>query len=86
MIHVIRNPYGNIAIIVSLAAIRQDNSGKFKKSYKTIKVYSNAVEQQIQMFYLKQCRCYANIQLEIQGIEFISDPKETLLRICNVLE
>ena len=86
MVHVIRNPYGSIAIIALVAAIGED---KLKKSYKTIKVYSNAVEQQIQMFYIKQCRCYANIHLdviEIQGKDFISDSKETLLKICNVLE
>ena len=46
MVHVIRNPYGSIAIIVLVAAIGEE---KLKKSYKTIKVYSNAVEQQIQV-------------------------------------
>ena len=89
--HVIRNPYDNIATIILVAIMGEEKLGKFKKSNKTIKVNSDLVELQIEMYFalhkaiVDTTKAYDLDVIEIHGKDFISDPKGTLLKICNCL-
>ena len=89
--HVIRNPYDNIATIILVATMGEEKLGKFKKSNKTIKVNSDLVELQIEMYFalhkaiVDATKAYDLDVIEIHGKDFISDPKGTLLKICNFL-
>ena len=91
VVHVIRNPYDNIATIVLYIAIGEERFGKFKKSNKSIKVQSDMVEIQIEKYFasykaiVDATYIYNLDVIEIHGKDFVSDPKGTLLKICNGL-
>ena len=91
VVHVIRNPYDNIATIVLYLAIGEDEFGKFKQSNKSIKVQSDIVEIQIEKYFasykaiVDATYVYNLDVIQIHGKDFISDPKETLLKICSGL-
>ena len=93
VIHVIRNPYDNIATSALFMYKQKGESfGEMKQSKKTFKVKSNIIDYEIHMFFalFKQI-VYAKEKynldiIEIHSHELISDPSGTLFKVCNSLE
>lgn len=86
VIHIIRNPFDNIATMLLY------NTHKIR-SVNTVKKYENNIglREQI-MSYFKQVRSVVNMikkvplnVIEIHGEDLISDPKNTVRRVCSFL-
>ena len=93
VIHVIRNPYDNIATSALFMYKQKGESfGEMKRSKKTFKVKSNIIDYEIHMFFalFKQIvdakKKYNLDIIEIHSHELISDPRGTLFKVCNSLE
>ena len=93
VIHVIRNPYDNIATSALFMYKQKGESfGEMKRSKKTFKVKSNIIDYEIHMFFalFKQIvdakKKYNLDTIEIHSHELISDPRGTLFKVCNSLE
>ena len=90
VIHVIRNPYDNIASLLfmfeSLTLV-----GDIKQSNKTHTFNSDRVLDWIRLYFqlhegiVKAKKKYNLDIIEIHGKDLISDPKGTLLKLCNQL-
>ena len=90
VIHVIRNPYDNIATAVWYTAIHQRKIfGEIKKSNRTLKMDPEIVAKFIQQYFdfhnaIVDAKTTYNLDvIEIHGKDLIVDPKSTILKICN---
>ena len=92
MIHVIRNPFDNIATSVLFSSKeRSIGFGDIKQSNETREVNSRIVMNEISHYFLYH-EAAVNVKekynvdtIEIHNKDLISDPKGTLLKICNSL-
>ena len=91
VIHVIRNPYDNIATMILYTFNTKREVGDAKQSNLTYKVDSDTIEGQIKLYFLGykaviDARKAYNLDLiQIHGKDLISDPRGTLLKLCNDL-
>jgi len=92
VIHVIRNPYDNIATLICYASgSDHKNFGSFKKSNKIFNVSSKTIVGQIERYFryfqaiVDAKKKYDLIVVEIHNKNLVSDPRGTLLKICNDL-
>lgn len=92
VIHVIRNPYDNIATgaLYSLS-FKGRSIGAVKKTNKTFEVDADTIKEKIDMYFsfhktiMDAELAYHLDIIEIHGNDLISDPKGTLLKMCNDL-
>jgi len=92
VIHVIRNPYDNIATSIFYVTISDyNNFGSFKKLNKTLIISSKIIVGQIER-YFKYFQAIVDAQkrydlsvVEIHNKNLVSDPRGTLLKMCNNL-
>ena len=93
VVHVLRNPYDNIATIILYIALlgTKQQFGDFKKLNRTLKVRSILVDNQIGYYFamhkaiLDAKTTYNLDMIEIHSKDFISDPKGILSKICSSL-
>ena len=92
MINVIRNPYDNIATaVLFISKIRSIGFGDIKKANKTHEVNSKIIMTEISHYFSRHeatvnaKKKYNLDTIEVHSKDLISDPKGTLLKICNSL-
>ena len=91
VIYVIRNPYDNIATMILYTFNTKHEVGDAKQSNQTYKVDSDTIEGQIKLYFLRykaviDARKAYNLDIiQIHGKDLISDPRGTLLKLCNDL-
>ena len=91
VIHTIRNPYDNIATMILYTFNTKREVGDAKRSNQTYKIDSDTIEGQIKLYFLHyktviDARKAYNLDLiQIHGKDLISDPRGTLLKLCNDL-
>ena len=92
-IHVIRNPYDNIATLVffSFDNVTNENFGDIKNSNKAFKFKPNVIADVIDAYFRLQRAIEIGIQkynldiIVIHNKDLISDPRNTLVKLCNFL-
>ena len=89
VIYVIRNPFDNIATSVLYSTTSTQLVKNLKQSNTTVEVDSDTIENHI-IYYFKlheaiiHAKTTYNLDvIEIHSKNFISDPKGTLLKVCN---
>ena len=91
VIHVIRNPYDNIATMILYTFNSKSGVGDAKQSNQTYDVDSHTIAEQIKLYFLQYeavidaRKTYEFDLIQIHGKDLISDPKGTLLKLCNDL-
>ena len=91
VIHVIRNPYDNIATILLYLIARKNNFGDFKQSNQSHKIEYDTVKQKIGLYFshyqaITDARKTYNLDIiEVHNKDLVSDPRGTLLKLCNDL-
>jgi len=95
VVHVIRNPYDNIATSLCYRYIKGNNFGPIKKSNDTRRINSkmnstvviNKIEGYFSLFQaIVDAKKRYNLDvIEIHGRDLISDPRGTLVKLCNDL-
>ena len=90
VVHVIRNPYDNIATAALYSVLSPHSTfGGLKQANKTINVKSTSIDFRIQWYFSLfkaaiDARKTNNLDvLEIHGKDVITDPRGTLLKICD---
>ena len=90
VVHVIRNPYDNIATALWYNSIHQGKTfGSIKQSNKTLKVDPSKAHRFTQHYFdlhkaIVDAKTTYNLDvIEIHGKDLIADPKSTILKICN---
>ena len=92
-IHVVRNPYDNIATLVffSFDNVTDENFGDIKNSNKAFKFKSNVIADVIDAYFRLQHAIEIGIQrydldiLVIHNKDIILDPRNTLIKLCDFL-
>ena len=94
VIHVIRNPYDNVATMAFFNYNSQHKKSEFaklKQSNQTYVIDSDVIDEQIKIYFLYH-QAITNAKnkynydlIEIHGKDLISDPRGTLLKMCNDL-
>ena len=91
-IHVVRNPYDNIATLVfSSDNVTRENFGDIKNSNKTFKFESHVITDVVDAYFRLQraiengIRTYNLDIIVIHNKDLIVDPKNTLIKLCNFL-
>jgi len=92
VIHVIRNPYDNIATNLMYSFNTKIEFRDAKQSNETFEVDADRIERKIENYFL----CHQAIMdaektynldiIKIHGKDLISDPRGTLMKMCNYLE
>ena len=91
VIHVIRNPYDNIASLLFMFVGRTPDFGSVKQSNEIHTFNSDHVLDWIRLYFqlhkgiVKAKKIYNLDIIEIHGKDLILDPKGTLLKLCNRL-
>ena len=91
VIHVIRNPYDNIATGLLYSYSSPSNFGIVKQSNQTYQFNPNAVNEKIKSYFtfhkaiVDATKTYNLDIIELHGKDLISDPRGTLLKLCNNL-
>ena len=92
VIHVIRNPYDNIATLAFFVKTSRTHAfGSIKQSNKTYTFTSNHILYWIRFYFryheaiVKAKKKYNLDIIEVHGKDLILDPKGTLLKLCNQL-
>ena len=92
VIHVIRNPYDNIATMILYLFNSKKEFGDTKRSNQTYEVDSDTIEGEIEHYFklyqaIVGARKTYNLDIiQVHGNDLISNPRGTLLRLCNELE
>ena len=92
-IHVVRNPYDNIATLVffSFDNVTNENFGDIKNSNKAFKFKSNVIADVIDAYFRLQHAIEIGIQrynldiIVIHNKDLILDPRNTLIKLCDFL-
>ena len=91
VVHVIRNPYDNIATMILYTFNTKREVGDAKQSNETYKVDSGTIVGQIKLYFscykaIIDARMAYNLDvIQIHGKDLISDPRGTLLKLCRDL-
>jgi len=91
VIHVIRNPYDNIATNIMYSFNTKRQFGNAKQSNETFGVDFNIIDRKIKGYFshyqaiIDAKKTYNLDIIEIHGRDLISDPRGTLLKMCNDL-
>ena len=93
-IHVIRNPYDNIATLAffEFDNVTKENFGDIKNSNKTFKFESHVITDVINAYFRLQraiqkgIRTYNLDIIVIHNKNVILEPKNTLIKLCNFLQ
>lgn len=92
VIHVIRNPYDNIATMILYLFNSKKEFGDTKRSNQTYEVDSDTIEGEIEHYFklyqaIVGARKTYNLDIiQVHGNDLISNPRGTLLRLCNELK
>ena len=91
VVHVIRNPYDNIATMILYTFNTHREVGNAKQSNQTYEVDLDTTEEQIKLYFLwykaviDARKAYNLDVIQIHGKDLISDPRGTLLKLCRDL-
>ena len=91
VIHVIRNPYDNIATMILYVFKSKRGVGNAKESNQTYEFDSDTIEERINYYFrlyqaiLNARKTYNLDIIQIHSKDLISDPRDTLLKLCNDL-
>ena len=92
VIHVIRNPYDNIATILMYSLHKnKDNFGDVKKRNESYELQSEVITSWIKSYFsyhqaIEKAKKIYNLDIiQIHGKDLVLDPSGTLLRLCNYL-
>ena len=91
VIHVIRNPYDNIATSILYTSSLRHNFGNTKRSNQTYQIDPDTIKQEIECYFtyhqaiVDAKKTYNLNMVTIHGKDLISDPRGTLLKLCNHL-
>jgi len=91
VIHVIRNPYDNIATLILYSFTSKRHFGELKESNNTYKINSTLIKNKIKIYFslfkaIADAKKKYNLDIiEIHGKDLISNPRGTLLKMCNDL-
>ena len=92
MIHVIRNPYDNIATSVMYASFTSaKNIASFKKSKDVLQTNKTKIYNQVKRYFAayeaieNAKKSYKLDYIEVHGRDLVSDARETISRMCNGL-
>ena len=91
VIHVIRNPYDNIATMILYLFNSKSEFGNTKESNQSYEFDSDTIEGEIKHYFrlyqaiVSARKTYSLDIIQIHGKDLISDPRGTLLKLCNDL-
>ena len=91
VLHVVRNPYDNIATLVLYSSYDVMQVTKLKYSNKTINVAPEVIDKQIRIYFVRykaieEAEKVLNLDLmRIHNVEFVSQPRVVIGKLCKFL-